>query len=96
MDEQIKAINELIEKDEGMKPHTILTIKRKPKLTVTEDETGLELNDGYDFEVDAAVPEIADGIAKFAKELPNNGFGKDSDRYFIHLICEYFNKLNEQ
>ena len=72
-------------------PKTILTIKTRPNLKATKK--GAELNDGYDFEVNGALPEIADGIAKFARELPKNGFGKGSDGYFITLINEYFKKL---
>lgn len=80
--------------NEGIKPRKILTIISKPKLSVSEDEKGVELNDGYDFEVNGALPELADGIAKFARELPNNGFGPDSGSYFITLIGEYYKRLS--
>lgn len=77
--------------NQSMTSKTILTIKTRPSLKV--NKKGLTLNDGYDFDVNGALPEIADGIAKFAKELPKNGFGDRSDGYFITLINEYFKKL---
>lgn len=58
-----------------------------------EDKDKVTLNEGYSFEVDAAIPELADGIAKLAKEMPANGFGENSDTAFISLIQEYFNKI---
>lgn len=74
---------------------TLLTIKTRLKLSVSEDETGIELNDGYDYNVNGSIAELADALAKFAKELPKNGFGEKSDTYFVTLIGEYFNKLSE-
>lgn len=89
-----EIVKEFVE-DNQLEAKTILVIKARPKLSVAKDDSGIELNDGYEFEVDGAVPEIADGIAKFAAELPKNGFGETSDRYFIQLISEYFNKLKQ-
>lgn len=70
---------------------TILVIKTKPIFKATKK--GAQLNDGYEFEVNGALPEIADGIAKFAFELEKNGFGKNSGPYFVSLISDYFNRL---
>ena len=96
MEQEYKdKLNKMFNEDNQLKARTLLVIKSRPKLTVADDDSGMELNDGYEFEVDGAFPEIADAIAKFAKELPNNGFGETSDRYFISLIGEYFNKLSE-
>lgn len=92
--EKDKLTNEFIKENE-FEPKTILVIKTRPKLSINENDEGIELNDGYEFEVDGAVPEIADAIAKLAAELPNNGFGETSDRYFITLIDKYFEKLKE-
>ena len=75
-------------------PKTILTIKTMPKLEVAEDK-GVTINDGYAFEVNGALPEIADGIAKLAFEMPKNGFGENSGKYFITLIGQYYTKLLE-
>lgn len=73
---------------------TILVIKSRPRYEGSEE--GVELNDGYEFEANGALPEIADGIAKFAKELENNGFGENSGKYFVNLVNQYFDKLNEK
>ena len=90
--EELKKFIE--ENPNAMKARTILVIKSRPLLAATED--GAELNEGYEFEVNAALPEIADGIVKLAMELENNGFGEGSNKLFIQLINEFFNKLNEQ
>lgn len=91
-----EKLEKIFSEDNQFTAKTLLVIKSRPKLSVAEDDSGMELNDGYEFEVDGAVPEIADAIAKFAKELPKNGFGEKSDRYFITLISEYFSKLVEE
>ena len=97
MEQQEKErLTKLFQEDNQLKAKTLLVIKSRPKLSVAEDDSGMELNDGYEFDVNGAIPEIADGIAKFAKELPNNGFGENSDRAFITLITEYFNKLQSK
>ena len=88
--EQLQQIFDAASED-TLKAKTILVIKSKPILKI--ENKGASLNDGYEFEVNGALPEIADGIAKFAKELPNQGCGEGSDRYFINLIGQYFDKL---
>jgi len=74
----------------------LFSVRTRPVLAVSDDETGVNINDGYDYTVDGAVPEIADAIAKFAVELPKNGFGEKSDSYFIVLIKQFYDKLIEQ
>lgn len=88
-----EQLEKLFNEDNQLNAKTLLIIKSRPKLTVSEDDSGMELNDGYEFEVNGAIPEIADGIAKFAIALEQNDFGKNSSTYFIKLINEYFNKL---
>ena len=85
-----EELNELINNEAKVK--TLLVIKSKPVLSAKKK--GVELNEGYDFEVDGAIPEIADAIAKFAVELPKNGFGENSGSYFITLIGEYYKRLS--
>ena len=87
-----EELEKIIEENQ-LKAKTILVIKSRPKLTIDEAETGIELNEGYEFDVDGALPEIADGIAKLAAELEPNGFGENSGSYFISLINEYYKKL---
>lgn len=88
-----EQLEKLFNEDNKLNAKTLLIIKSRPKLTVSEDDSGMELNDGYEFEVNGAIPEIADGIAKFAVALEQNDFGENSSTYFIKLINEYFNKL---
>ena len=72
----------------------ILVIKSINTIETDQDnKDNVNLNDGYTFEVNGSIPELADGIAKFAKELPKNGFGENSDTGFISLIQQYFNKI---
>lgn len=85
-----EELNELMNNKAKVK--TLLVIKSKPVLSAKKK--GVELNEGYDFEVDGAIPEIADAIAKFAVELPKNGFGENSGSYFITLISEYYKRLS--
>lgn len=86
-----EQINKLFE--DNVKPTTILVVKRKPKMNVSKNGNNVELNEGYEYDVNSSLPEIADGIAKFAKELPHQGMGNGSDKYFINLINQYFEKL---
>lgn len=86
-----EQINKLLENN--VKGVTILVVKRKPKLNVSKNGNNVELNEGYEYEVNSSLPEIADSIAKFAKELPHQGMGNGSDKYFINLINQYFEKL---
>ena len=92
-DKEKAELNKLFNEDNKLKEKTILVIESRPKLTVSDDEEGVELNDGYEFKVNGALPEIADSIAKLAFELPKNGFGEKSDLYFIQLIHQYFDNL---
>lgn len=84
-----KAVEEIANTE--MRAKTILVIKTRPVFKA--EQKGLNLNEGYEFEVNGAIPELADSIAKLAKELPANDFGQDSDKYFLTLIMEYFKKL---
>lgn len=96
MEQQEKdKLNDLFNVEHQLKAKTLLTIRVRPKLTVADNDEGMELNDGYEFDLNGALPEVADAIAKFAKELPNNDCGENSDTYFISLIQQYFQKLKE-
>ena len=87
-------LNKLFDEDNRLKSKTIFVIEERPKLSVSDEDDGMELNDGYDYTVDSPLPELADAIAKFAIELPKQGFGDKSDEYFIHLLNEYFIRLS--
>lgn len=74
----------------------IFTITAVDQLVEAEDGSGMELNAGYNYDVNSSIPEIADAIAKLALQLPQQGFGEGSDTLFIKLINEYFNELSKQ
>lgn len=84
-----EKIIEAVEKTK-IEDKTLLVIKSHPSLNTNKD--GIEVNEGYDFETDGALPEVAHGVAMFAVELEKNGYGKDSGAYFVYLIGEYFRK----
>ena len=71
----------------------IFVVGRKP--IIDASKKGILLNDGYTYDVNGSIPEIADAIAKFAIELPNNGFGEQSDTMFIQLIRNYYDKIKQ-
>ena len=71
----------------------IFVFGRKP--IIDASKKGILLNDGYTYDVNGSIPEIADAIAKFAIELPNNGFGEQSDTMFIQLIRNYYDKIKQ-
>lgn len=92
-------MSEIIEKTnntESIRLKKIFVICSKEHFSITEKKDGIELNEGYEFEVDGALPEIADGIAKFANELEKNGFGQNSGRYFMSLINNFYDKLQQE
>ena len=91
--EDKEKLEKLFNVDNKLEAKTILVIMTRPKLIVSDDDTGMELNEGYEFEVNGALPELADGIAKLAYEMEPNGFGEGSGGYFVQLINEYYKKL---
>lgn len=73
---------------------TILKIDVLEQLTPVKE--GMELNEGYQFELDGSIPQVADGIAKMAFEMDrDNDFGIKGGGAFIALIAEYYKKLVE-
>lgn len=79
---------------ESTRTKTILVIKALEKLKPTDE--GVELNEGYEFETNGALPEIADGIAKMAVEIDKmQEIGEAGGAYFLGLILEYYKKIKE-
>ena len=73
---------------------TILNIKVVEKLI--PDEDGLNLNEGYEYEVDGALPQLADGIAKMLIELDKDEtLGDHAGGAFLTLIQQYYSKSLE-
>lgn len=87
-----KSVDEIVEETiekESKRTKTILVVRSLEQLNPTKK--GLELNVGYEFEVDGPLPEVADGIAKMAKELDKMQ-GENAGAYFIELICQFYKK----
>lgn len=79
------------ETTESIRTKTILSIKTLEKLTPIEE--GVELNEGYEFETNGALPEIADGIAKMANELDKmKELGENAGSYFLQLVSDYYSR----
>lgn len=79
----------------SIRTHTILVIKRRRSFDVkSDDDSKVELNEGYDFDVDAPIAEIADGLAKMAIEMDKMiDLGEEAGGAFIQLIAEFYKKL---
>jgi len=61
------------------------------------EEKGVTLNEGYTFEVDGALPQLADGIAKMALEMDRDtSFGINGGSAFLTLIDQFYNKLKSE
>lgn len=87
-----KSVDEIVEETiekESKRTKTILVVKSLEVLEPKEE--GMELNVGYEFEVDGPLPEVADGIAKMAKELDKMR-GENAGAYFVELIRQFYEK----
>lgn len=89
MDDRTKELEELKSTGPVKRTSKILQIDVVELLQPEED--GLELNEGYEYEINGALPQLADGFAKMLIELdkdtPNTGSG------LLTLINEYYKKL---
>ena len=82
------------DKDKSKREKVILTIKSLELLEPTEE--GMELNEGYDYEVNGSMPQLADGIAKMAIEMDKQeDMGHLAGGAFITLILQFYNKLRD-
>lgn len=73
---------------------TILTIKALERLIPQEE--GVELNEGYDYEINGSIPQLADGIAKMAIEMDKQeDMGVKAGDGFLSLIVQYYEKLKQ-
>lgn len=85
-----KSVDEIVDEaiaKESKRTKTILVVKSLEVLEPKEE--GMELNVGYEFEVDGPLPEVADGIAKMAKELDKMQ-GENAGAYFVELIRQFY------
>lgn len=57
------------------------------------EKEGVELNEGYEYEINGSIPQLADGIAKMLIQMDKDkDFGKKGGNAFLTLITEYYNK----
>ena len=78
---------EIIKDQESRRDTQILSIKRKERLAPTND--GIELSEGYDFDVNSTIMELAYSISELALSM-NKEFGEGSASVFLSLIQEYY------
>ena len=72
----------------------ILEVRAIEKLDPTEE--GMELNEGYQYEVNGSIPQLADGIAKMALEMDKDeNLGEAAGGAFLELVNQYYQKLKE-
>lgn len=72
----------------------ILEIKTVERLEPTDE--GMDLNEGYEYEIDGSIPQLADGLAKMAIEMDKDlDLGEKAGGAFLALVLEYYNKLLE-
>ena len=82
-----------MEHESSTREVNILTINTIETLTANEE--GVELNEGYTFEVSGSIPQLADGIAKMAIEMDKDPeMGERGGGAFIALIMQYYESLN--
>ena len=73
----------------------VLNIKVIEKLT--PDDEGVNLNEGYEYDVNGTIPQLADGIAKMAIEMDKQpDLGDKAGGAFLALVEQYYLKLNSQ
>jgi len=81
-------------KEVSTRTTTILTIEALEQLTPGEE--GVELNEGYQYEVKGSIPQLADAIAKLAHEMDKDkDMGTKGGGAFLALIAQYYKTLDE-
>lgn len=92
--ENVEEIKNFVEANGGLadiNKRLILQIFAKDSVNNTEE--GLELNNGYEFNVDSTLPEVADGLSKMAIELDKDkSLGENAGSYFLKLVLDFYNK----
>lgn len=88
---KVTTVTELQNMDPVCRSHKILTINVIEKLI--PDKDGINLNEGYEYEINGSLPQVADGIAKMLIEMDKDkDFGERAGSVFLTLIQEYYNK----
>jgi hypothetical protein len=72
----------------------ILVINSLERLS--PDKDGMEVTEGYTFELNGSVPHAADGIAKMALEMDKDpDFGDNGGQFFLSLIARAYEEAQE-
>lgn len=80
------------EMTEHTRTTTILKIEALENLEPTED--GMDLNEGYSYEVQGSLPQLADSLAKMAIEMDKDlDLGDNAGGAFVALITQYYEML---
>ena len=82
------------ELDKVVPKEEVLLVIRKTTKPETADE-GVTIAEGYHYDINSTVAELAYAIAGLAKEMPNNDMGEGSDELFVTMIKEYLAKMKE-
>jgi len=76
---------------------SVVILKIEAIEILSEESSGVELNEGYRFEVRGTLPQVADGIAKMAIEMDyDKDFGDNGGGVFLELINQYYKVLKEE
>ena len=89
------TIEDLKNMPEARRDRTILQIKAIEALEPNDE--GVSLNEGYSFEVNGAIPQLADGLAKMMIEMNKDPeFGEKAGDGFLTLLTQYYTKLKSE
>lgn len=74
-----------------------LILQVEAKETLIPGNEGVFLNEGYSYELDGSIPQIADSIAKLAIQLDlDTTLGDNAGQMFINLIEQYYIKTTQE
>lgn len=88
-----KTTKKQLRKMDPIKRETQILVINKLEL-LNPVKKGLDLNEGYTYQVNSTIPELADGLAKMAVEMDKDkSLGEQGGGGFLTLIGQYYNKL---
>lgn len=82
-----------MDKTENKRNIEILTVTSIETLTAIEE--GVELTEGYTYDVHGSIPQLADSIAKLAIEFDKE-FGDGAGSAFLALMHQYYETNKEK
>ena len=89
------TIEDLKNMPEARRDRVILQIKAIEAFEPNDE--GISLNEGYSFDVNGAIPQLADGFAKMLIEMnKDKTFGENAGDGFLTLLNQYYMKLKSE